>query len=158
MSLFRTHTPKSFNQSKVLMSYSVAICCFYTNTNKYMLKLYVRLVIVIIRSFPRSSLLTGFVSELTQRVPHVEHELFTLRSTWVHPSFSGIHVAGPFVSVWCFVGHCLSLWSLSWQLFVQMRLLDAPLVYSNFSQERVCLCLTPAIAKIPPVLFSNHKY
>ena len=78
MSLFRTHTPKPFNQSKVLMSYSVAICCFYKNTNKYMLKLYVRLVIVIIRSFPRSSLLIGFVSELTQRVPHVEHEQFTL--------------------------------------------------------------------------------
>ena len=87
MSLFRTHTPKPFNQSKVLMSYSVAICCFYTNTNKYMLKLYVRLVIVIIRSFPRSSLLTGFVSELTQRVPHVEHELFTLPEHLSSPQF-----------------------------------------------------------------------
>jgi hypothetical protein len=104
MSLVRTHTPKPFNQSKVLMSYSVAICCFYTNTNKYMLKLYVPLVIVIIRSFPRSSLLTGFVSELTRA---------TCGARTVHPSGApeftpvlvGFMLQDLLFSVWCFVGH-----------------------------------------------------
>jgi hypothetical protein len=39
---------------------------------------YVPFVVITIRSFPHSWLITGIVTRVTQHVPHVEHELLTL--------------------------------------------------------------------------------
>ena len=39
---------------------------------------YVPFVVITIRSFPHSWLITGIVTRVTQRVPHVEQELLTL--------------------------------------------------------------------------------
>jgi hypothetical protein len=48
---------------------------------------YAPLVVSTSRSFPRSWLITGFVTRLTRRVSLVEQELSPFRSTWVHPRF-----------------------------------------------------------------------
>jgi len=41
-------------------------------------------VAITIWSFPHSWLITAFVTRVTRRVSHVEQELLTYRSTWVH--------------------------------------------------------------------------
>ena len=52
---------------------------------------YVPLVVNTSRSFPRSWLLTGFVTRLTRWVSLVEQELFTLPELWSSPLvFSGV--------------------------------------------------------------------
>jgi hypothetical protein len=51
---------------------------------------YVPFVVITIRSFPHSWFITGILTRVAQRVPHVEHELLTLPE---HMSFSGVRVA-----------------------------------------------------------------
>ena len=60
------------------------------------------------RSFPHLWLITGFVTRLKRLVPLVEQELLNVQSTWVHPSFSGVHVTRSLVLCVCFVDRCLS--------------------------------------------------
>ena len=50
---------------------------------------YVSLVVSTSRSFPRSWLITGYVTRLTRRVSLVEQELLTLPRHWVHPRLVG---------------------------------------------------------------------
>ena len=61
------------------------------------------------RSFPRSWLITGFVTRLTRRVPLAEQELPTLPEHLSSPPvFSGVRVTRSLVLYVCFVDHCLS--------------------------------------------------
>ena len=75
---------------------------------------YVPLVVNTSRSFPRSWLITGFVTRLTRRVSLVEQELFTLpehlSST---PVFSGVRVTRSLVLYVCFVDRFLSFCTFS---------------------------------------------
>ena len=73
---------------------------------------YVPLVINTSRSFPRSWLITGFVTRLTRRVSLVKQELLTIPEHLSSPPvFSGVRVIRSLVLYVCFVDHCLSLWT-----------------------------------------------
>ena len=91
---------------------------------------YVPLVVNTSRSFPRSRLITGFVTRLTRRV---EQELLTLPEHLSSPPcFSGIHVNGSLPLCVCFVDRCLSfchffVWSLCCLSF-DLRILITPSV------------------------------
>jgi hypothetical protein len=66
------------------------------------------------RSFPRSGLITGFVTRLTRRVSLVEQELPTLPGHLNSPPvFSGIRVTRSLVLYVCFVDRCLSFCAFS---------------------------------------------
>ena len=70
---------------------------------------YVPLVVSILRSFPRSWLITGFVTRLTRRVSLVEQELVILPEHLSSPlAFSGARVTRSLVLCVCFVDRCLS--------------------------------------------------
>jgi hypothetical protein len=96
---------------------------------------YVPLVVNTSRSFPRSWLITGFVTRLTRRVSLVEQELLTLpEHLSLPPVFSGIRVTRYLVLYVCFVDRCLSfvLCLLTICLFFfDIRILIAPLVSSS---------------------------
>jgi hypothetical protein len=83
-----------------------------------------------------SWLITGFVTSLTRRVPVVEQELLTLRSTWVHPRFLMVSCYSIF-SFMCMSCRLLFvlLYFLSWPLcclfFFDIRILIIPFVSSN---------------------------
>jgi hypothetical protein len=65
-------------------------------------------------SFPRSWLITGFVTRLTRRVSLVEQELLTLPEHLSSPPvFSGVRVIRSLVLYVCFVDHCLSFCTFS---------------------------------------------
>ena len=75
---------------------------------------YVPLVVNKSRSFPRSWLITGFVTRLTQRVSLVEQELPTLPEHLSSPPvFSGVRVTRSSVLYVCFVDRCLSFCTFS---------------------------------------------
>ena len=75
---------------------------------------YVLLVISTSRSFPRSWLITRFVTRLTRRVSLVEQELATLpEHTSSPPVFSGVRVTRSLVLYVCFVDRCLSFCTFS---------------------------------------------
>ena len=75
---------------------------------------YVPLVINTFRSFPRSRLITGFVTRLIRRMPLVEQELFTLPEHLCSPPvFSGVRVTRSLVLNVCFVYRCLSCCTFS---------------------------------------------
>jgi hypothetical protein len=64
--------------------------------------------------FPRSWLITGFVTRLTRRVSVVEQELLTLPEHLNSPPvFSGIRVTRSLVLYVCFVDRCLSFYLFS---------------------------------------------
>ena len=74
---------------------------------------YVPLVINTSRSFPHS-LITGFVTRLTRRVPLVEQELLTLpEHLSLPPVFTGVRVTRSLVLYVCFVDRCLSFCTFS---------------------------------------------
>jgi hypothetical protein len=101
------------------------------------------------RSFPRSWLITGFVTRLTQRVPLAEQELPTLPGHLSSPPvFSGVRVTRSLVLYVCFVDHCLSFCTFSfghssiyefWLLFWYLKNLlikilpDSSLEFSCYS-------------------------
>ena len=62
------------------------------------------------RSFPRSRLITGSVTRLTQRVPLVEQELLTLPE---HMSSIPVRATRSLVLYVCFVDPCLSFCTFS---------------------------------------------
>ena len=64
--------------------------------------------------FPRSWLITGFVTRLTRRVSLVEQELLPLPEHLNSPPvFSGVRVTRSLVLYVCFVDRCLSFYSFS---------------------------------------------
>ena len=64
------------------------------------------------RSFPNSWFITGFVTRITQRMPLVEQELFTLSEYLSSlPVFSWVRVTRSLVLCVCFVDRCLSFFS-----------------------------------------------
>ena len=66
------------------------------------------------RSFPRSWVITGFVTRLTLRVSLVEQELPSLPEHLSSPPvFSGVHVTRSLVLYVCFVDRCLSFCTFS---------------------------------------------
>jgi hypothetical protein len=66
------------------------------------------------RSFPRSWLITRFVTRLTPRVPLVKQEMLTLSEHLRSPPvFSGVRVTRSLVLYVCFVDHCLSFCTFS---------------------------------------------
>jgi hypothetical protein len=70
---------------------------------------YVPLVVNTSRYFPRSWLITGFVTRLTRRVSLVEQELLTLLEYLCSlPIFSEVRVTRSLVLYVCFVDRCLS--------------------------------------------------
>ena len=69
---------------------------------------YVPLVVNTSRSFPRSWLITGFVTRLTRRVSLMEQELPTLPE-----HLSGVRVTRSLVLYVCFVDRCLSFCTFS---------------------------------------------
>ena len=75
---------------------------------------YVLLVINTSRSFPRSQIITWFVTRLTRRVSLVEQELSTLSEHQSSPPvFSGVHVTRSLVLCVCFTDRCLSFCTFS---------------------------------------------
>jgi hypothetical protein len=101
---------------------------------------YVPLVVNTSRSFPRSRLITGFVTRLTRRVPLVEQELLTLLEHLSSPPvFSGVRVTRSLVLYVCFVDRCLFFCTFSFLcclFFFDIGILIAPLVSSNSSWNR----------------------
>jgi hypothetical protein len=80
---------------------------------------YVPLVVNTSRSFPRSWLITGFVTRLTRRVSLVEQELLTLPEHLSSPTvFSGVRVTRSLVLYVCFVDRCLSFCTFSFGHYV----------------------------------------
>jgi hypothetical protein len=70
-------------------------------------------------SFPRSWLITGFVTRLTRRVSLVGHELLTLPEHLSSPPvFSGVRITRSLVLYVCFVDRCLSFCTFSFGHFV----------------------------------------
>jgi len=98
---------------------------------------YVPLVVNTSRSFPRSWLITGFVTRLTRRVSLVEQELPTLPEHLSSPHvFSGVRVTRSLDLYVCFVHRCFSFctfffWPFCCLFFFDIRILIAPLVSSN---------------------------
>ena len=100
-------------------------------------------------SFPRSWLITGFVTRLTRRVKLVGQELFGLPEHLSSPPvFSGVRVTRSLVLYVCFVHRCLFLCTFSFDHFVvcssliygfwfffDIRILITPLVSSNSSWQ-----------------------
>jgi hypothetical protein len=90
---------------------------------------YVPLVVNTSHSFPRSQLITRFVTRWTRRVPLVKQELLTLPE---HPSSSSVFSGVPVLYA-CFADRCLSFCTFSFGhrrclLFFDIRILIAPLV------------------------------
>ena len=93
------------------------------------------------RSFPRSWLITGFVTRLTRRVSLVEQELFTLPKHLSSPPIcSGVRVTRSLIVYACFVdrylsfctfslGHCFVCSSLIYGFWLLLWHLQTP-VYS----------------------------
>jgi hypothetical protein len=84
------------------------------------------------RSFPRSWLITGFVTRLTRRVSLLEQELLTLPEDLSSPPvFSGVRVTRSLVLYVCFVDRCLSFffWPLCCLFFFDIRILITSLWY-----------------------------
>jgi hypothetical protein len=82
---------------------------------------YIVFVVNTFRSFPRSWLITGFVSRLTQRVSLVEQELLTLpKDLSSPPVFSGVRVTR----------------SLVWYIYI----VDPLFVFLNFSFVHCVVC------------------
>ena len=66
-------------------------------------------VVIKIRSFPHSWLITGFLTRVTRWVPHVKQELPTLPEHLSSPRFLVRFVLFDLLFyVWCFVDRCLS--------------------------------------------------
>ena len=78
-------TSKLLNQRFLVIKLQRSLRKFYGCHHDHR---YVPFVVITIRSFPYSWLITGFVTRLTWRVPLVEQELLPFQSTWVHPRFS----------------------------------------------------------------------
>ena len=75
---------------------------------------YVPLVVNTSWSFPRSWLITGFVTRLTRRVSLLEQELLTLLEHLCSPPiFSEVRVTRSLVLYVCFVDRCLSFCTFS---------------------------------------------
>jgi hypothetical protein len=77
-------------------------------------------------SFPRSGLITGFVTRLTRRVSRLEQELLTLPEDLSSPpDFSGVRVTRSLVLYVCFVDRSLSFffWPLCCLFFFDIRIL-----------------------------------
>jgi hypothetical protein len=75
---------------------------------EYLCHKYAPLVVSTSRSFPRSWLITGFVTRLTRRMSLVEKELLTLLEHMSSPPvFSGVRVTRSLVLYVCFVDRCL---------------------------------------------------
>jgi hypothetical protein len=75
---------------------------------------YVPLVVNTSRFFPRSWLITGFVTRLTRKVSLVEQELLTLPEHLNSPPvFSGVCVTWSLILCVCFVDRCLSFCTFS---------------------------------------------
>ena len=74
---------------------------------------YVSLVVSTSRSFPRSWLITGYVTRLTRRVSLVEQELLTLPGHLGSPPVSGVRVTWSLVLYVCFADLCLSFCTFS---------------------------------------------
>ena len=95
------------------------------------------LVVNTSRSFPRSWLMTGFVTKLTRRVPLVEQELLTLPENLSSlPLFSGVRDTWSLVLCVCFVDRCLyfcTFWPLCYLFFFDLRILISLLVSSSYS-------------------------
>ena len=91
---------------------------------------YVPFVVITIRSFPHSWLITGSVTRVPRRVPHVEQGLLTLPVNMSSPPFLvGFVLPNLSFSLQCFVNRYFSIW-LS---FFDWWLLITPMVSSNFS-------------------------
>jgi hypothetical protein len=75
---------------------------------------YVPLDVNTSRSFPHSRLITGFITRLTRRVSLVEQELLTFPEHLNSASvFAGVRVTRSLVLYVCFVDHCLSFCTFS---------------------------------------------
>ena len=87
------------------------------------------------RSFPRSWLITGFVTRLTRRFSLVEQELPTLPEHLSSPPvFSGVRVTRSLVLYVCFVDRCLSFCTffLAIVLSVLLRYTDSDCPFGIF--------------------------
>ena len=92
------------------------------------------------------SLITGFVTRLTRRVPLVEQKLPTLPEHSSSPLvFSGVRVTRFLVLCVCFVDCCVLLYFFFWPLcclfFFDIQILITPLVSSNSSYNIVVYCI-----------------
>ena len=134
-------TTKLLNQEVLLDKLKLSLRKFYGRhhdlVDRYGISVsqmttYVPLVVNTFRSFPRSLLITGFVTRLTRRVSLVKPELLTLPEHLSSPPvFSGVRVTRSLVLYVCFVDRCLYFffWPLCC-LFFDIRIMITPLVFS----------------------------
>ena len=98
----------------------------------YMCHKYALFVVITIRSFPHSWLITGSVTRVPRRVPHVEQGLFTLPVNMSSPPFLvGFVLPDLYFCLQSFVNRYFSI-CLS---FFDLWLLITPMVSSNFSYK-----------------------
>jgi hypothetical protein len=135
---------------------------------------YVPFVVIIIRSFPHSWLINGFVTRLTRRVPHVEQELLTLPDHLSSPSVcSAVRVARSLVSrvMFCRSLFVLFLLAIVFSVLLRFTALDYPLgvfklfnyhtstKYSNgYGRKIISHCKMPFTCKGPDILISRSVY
>ena len=103
---------------------------------------YVPFVVITIRSFPHSCLITGFVIRVTKRVARVEKELHSLpEHLYSPPIFSGVRVAQSlvFCVVFCQIVVYPFVLFLLMSVLLQLRLLIKSFISSNFSFYRQML-------------------
>jgi hypothetical protein len=90
----------------------VAIKTWLTDT-EYIFVINVPFILIVIESFPHSYYITGYVTRGTRKMPLVKQELLTLPEHLRSPQFVVWFVLLNLeFSVYCFVDHCLSFWSL----------------------------------------------
>ena len=111
------------------------------------------------KHFPHSSLIAGFVTRVTRRVPLVEQELLTRPEHLGSPmDSSGVRITRSLVLCVCFVVRCLSFcsslfvllfvffWPLCCLFFFDIRNMITPLVSSNLQTLRT-QCWSPISTK-----------
>ena len=112
-------------------SFMVAIMTWLTSTDYTCHKwprIYALFVVIIIRSFPHSWLITGFVTRETQWVPHVEQKLLTLPDhTSSPPVISGVHVARSLVFCVMFYRSLFVLLAIALSVLLWFMVSDYPL-------------------------------
>ena len=90
----------------------VAIKTWLTDT-EYIFVINVPFILIVIESLPHSYYITGYVTRGTRKMPLVKQELLTLLEHLRSPQFVVWFVLLNLeFSVYCFVDHCLSFWSL----------------------------------------------
>jgi hypothetical protein len=130
------------------------------------------LALTINYNFPRSWLITGFVTRLTRRVSLVERELLTLQEHMSSPPvFSGVRVTRTLVLYVCFVFFLLAIvlsfssltsviYTPQFKFFHNERVIIIHTFFYNTFITQVVVNLTTIRSRLkrPPTIYSYYMY